>query len=78
MEGFEKLEAISPDALLLDNNLPDGRGWIEADTIHNRFPYMNITLISAFQIPKEFKSQISNCIHFLEKPITLHDIEKYI
>ena len=77
-EGFKKLEDLSPDALLLDNNLPDGMGWKEADKIHIRFPYMNITLISAFQIPKEFKSQISNSVHFLEKPITLHDIEKYI
>ncbi len=77
-DGFKKLDTISPDVLLLDNNLPDGMGWKEADKIRRRFPSMNITLISAYQMPKDFKEQISNDIHILEKPISLNDIEKYL
>jgi two-component system OmpR family response regulator len=77
-EGFKKLETVSPDVLLLDNNLPDGMGWKEAANIHKKFPLMNITLISAFQMPKDLKDQINDNIHILEKPISLNDIEKYL
>ncbi len=77
-EGFEKLDRINPDILLLDNNLPDGMGWKEAGNIHKKFPQMNITLISAFQMPKDLKDQINSHIHILEKPISLTDIEKYL
>jgi two-component system OmpR family response regulator len=77
-EGFKKLESVAPDVLLLDNNLPDGMGWKEADKIHKRFPYMNITLISAFEMPKDLKEKINSDIHILEKPISLNDIEKYL
>jgi two-component system OmpR family response regulator len=77
-EGFKKLESIAPDVLLLDNNLPDGMGWKEAANIHKKFPAMNITLISAFQMPKDLKDQINDNIHILEKPISLNDIEKYL
>ena len=77
-DGFKKLETISPDVLLLDNNLPDGMGWKEADKIHRKFPSMHITLISAYQMPKDFKEQISTSINILEKPISLTDIEKYL
>jgi DNA-binding response OmpR family regulator len=77
-EGFKKLEAVTPDVLLLDNNLPDGMGWKEADKIRQQFPSMNITLISAFQMPKDLKEKINSNIHILEKPISLNDIEKYL
>jgi len=77
-EGYKKLETFSPDVLLLDNNLPDGMGWKEADNMHRKFPLMNITLISAFQMPKYLKAQINSSIHILEKPISLTDIEKYL
>jgi two-component system OmpR family response regulator len=77
-EGFKKLETVAPDVLLLDNNLPDGMGWKEADKIHKKFPYMNITLISAFEMPKDLKEKINSDIHILEKPISLNDIEKYL
>lgn len=77
-DGFKKLESVSPDVLLLDNNLPDGMGWKEAANIHRKFPGMNITLISAFQMPKDLKDQIAADINILEKPISLNDIEKYL
>ncbi len=66
-EGFMKLESFTPDILLLDNNLPDGMGWKEAENIHKKFPSMNITLISAYQTSKEFKAQINSSINILEK-----------
>lgn len=77
-DGIRKLETVSPDVLLLDNNLPDGMGWKEAAGIQQKFPSMNITLISAFQIPNDLKEQIDGNINILEKPISLTDIEKYL
>jgi two-component system OmpR family response regulator len=77
-EGFQKLETLSPDALLLDNNLPDGMGWDEAVRIQHKFPEMNITLISADKASKHTEIDIHEGINVLEKPISLNDIEKYL
>jgi two-component system OmpR family response regulator len=76
IDGFKKLEIFFPDILLLDNNLPDGMGWEEADNIHRKYPDMNITLISAYHMPKEFNTH--GFVNILEKPISLIDIEKYL
>ena len=78
MEGYRILNTIQPDSLLLDNNLPDGMGWKEADNIHNQYPHMNITLISAYQSAKELKNRLNKVINVLEKPISLTDIEQYL
>ncbi|MBV9986272.1 MAG: response regulator [Chitinophagaceae bacterium] len=76
-DGFRKLETIVPDVLLLDNNLPDGMGWKEAENIHRRFPNLVITLLSAYQTPKDFnKDDIP--VNVLEKPVSLTDIEQYL
>ncbi len=78
LDGFNKLNSIMPDALLLDNNLPDGMGWKLAENLHKEYPEMHITLISAYHTAREFKSLMSNDINILEKPISLKDIEKYL
>jgi DNA-binding response OmpR family regulator len=77
-EGLVILNAIKPDTLMLDNNLPDGMGWDLARDIQKKYPGMNITLVSAYQLTKDFKHKLSPSINFLEKPISLKDIEKYI
>ena len=77
-DGFNKINAVMPDALLLDNNLPDGMGWVMAENLHKEYPEMNITLISAYHTAEEFKALMSNDINILEKPISLKDIEKYL
>lgn len=77
-DGFEKINAIIPDSLLLDNNLPDGMGWKFAENLRERFPKMHITLISAYHAPKEFRTKLGNSINIIEKPISLKDIEQYL
>lgn len=77
-EGFQKMNAFTPDSLLLDNNLPDGMGWNAAENIQQKYPNMHITLISAYQASKEFKARLGNSINILEKPISLRDIEAYL
>jgi DNA-binding response OmpR family regulator len=77
-DGFKKLDAVHPDILLLDNNLPDGLGWNEAGKIHNKYPDMRITLLSAYEA--SMYSITSNGMDFtrLEKPISLSTIENYL
>ncbi|MEO5892627.1 MAG: response regulator [Ferruginibacter sp.] len=77
-EGFKKMNSIIPDSLLLDNNLPDGMGWNFAENIHEQYPDMNITLISAYHASKELKAKLGDSINILEKPISLKDIEQYL
>ncbi|MEP7108758.1 MAG: response regulator [Ferruginibacter sp.] len=77
-DGFKKMSSLVPDALLLDNNLPDGMGWKVAENIHQKYPEMHITLISAYHTAKEFESKLGNSINILEKPISLNEIEKYL
>lgn len=77
-EGVQKIATISPDVLLLDNNLPDGMGWKEAENIHKQFPNLNITLISAYQTPRDFTDKSNIPVNVLEKPISLNDIEQYL
>lgn len=72
------MNSIIPDALLLDNNLPDGMGWKIAENIHEKYPEMHITLISAYHAPKEFKARLGNSINIVEKPLSLKDIEQYL
>jgi len=69
---------IRPDSLLLDNNLPDGMGWSLAQNVHEQYPQMNITLISAFHATKELKARLGNSVNILEKPLSLKDIEQYL
>jgi DNA-binding response OmpR family regulator len=77
-DGFKKINSLKPDALLLDNNLPDGMGWKVAGNLQEKYPAMHITLISAHQAAKDFKNQLSSGINVLEKPISLNDIEQYL
>ena len=77
-EGLDLLDSLRPDTLMLDNNLPDGMGWDFADDIRKKYPTMNITLVSAYQLAKDFQPKLAAAVNFLEKPISLKDIEKYI
>ena len=77
-DGLDLLNKIKPDALMLDNNLPDGMGWDHADFIQKQYPAMNITLVSAYQLAKDYSDRLHHSIHYLEKPISLIDVEKYM
>jgi len=77
-EGLEKMQKIKLDSLLLDNNLPDGMGWKMAYNLKERFPGMNITLVSAHNDSRAFKSQSGDEFTILEKPISLNRIEQYL
>jgi two-component system, OmpR family, response regulator len=68
-EGLSKADEIHPDIIFLDNNLPDGLGWSEVDTLQRSSPNCKINLISAFKISPE-KIRDNKQVRLLEKPIS--------
>jgi DNA-binding response OmpR family regulator len=77
-DGLSHLNAITPDVLFLDNNLPDGMGWDAAKSIHDRYPFMKITLISAYELSHEVRTLLDHSIQVLEKPVSLLEIERHL
>lgn len=77
-DGLALLASVRPDALMLDNNLPDGMGWDHVALIQQQYPAMNITLVSAYQLAKDYSDRLHHSVQYLEKPISLMDVEKYI
>lgn len=77
-EGIQKLETIKTDVLFLDNNLPDGTGWKEAQNIHNRYPWMHINLMSAVTNAQTAPVKPGDIFQILEKPMKLSDMDKYL
>jgi len=51
-KGLEILESENPDFTFLDNNLPDGYGWSEAEFILMNYPHTRLNLVSALEVPK--------------------------
>lgn len=68
-DGLEKLEKWHPDILFLDNNLPDGLGWEMAPELLDRYPELDIHLISAFH-PQVPRHPDQKRLHVMEKPFT--------
>jgi DNA-binding response OmpR family regulator len=69
-EGLNKLSELQPDMLILDNNLPDGKGWDCVDDITANMPSLKVYLISAYRQKSDFKPVTPN-ITVWEKPISL-------
>ena len=68
-EGLALLENKKPDILFLDNNLPDGRGWLMLDKIVSENPELKIFLVSAFRQEFDFIKPTEQ-ITIWEKPIS--------
>jgi len=68
-EGMKILNDSRPDILFLDNNLPDGKGWLMIDQIIESRSDLKIFLVSAFR--QEFESiKPTDQITIWEKPIS--------
>lgn len=77
-QGFFCLNSLLPDSLILDNNLPDGMGWEVVAQIHEKYPAMKITLISAFKSAKDFQPIMGDIVQVLEKPVSMLEIERLL
>ena len=68
-DGLKQLDEQKPDILFLDNNLPDGKGWLMLDDISRSHRDLKIFLVSAFR--QEFESiKPTDQITIWEKPIS--------
>ncbi len=68
-DGLSKVETWQPDILFLDNNLPDGLGWEQAGLLLDKYPSLNIHLISAFH-PSQPGLVNKKRLHIMEKPFS--------
>ena len=71
-DGMKILEREQPDYIFLDNNLPDGSGWIKTNYILSKYPNTQLNLISAYNVPKTS----STSFRILEKPLNLVELDK--
>jgi len=71
-DGMKLMEEIIPDYIFLDNNLPDGSGWGKTEYILKKYPAIELTLISAYHVPKTSATGF----RILEKPISLEELDK--
>src|SRR5688572_7317427 len=74
--GMEGIRAEKPQWVILDNDLPDGRGWDNTDMILDVLPEINIIKISAN--PDSQRTHDSENIHYLIKPIHVNSITELI
>ena len=69
-DGLTQLEKLKPDILILDNNLPDGKGWQHVDSIVEKNPHLKIFLISAYHQKNDPHISQSN-VTIWEKPLSM-------
>lgn len=74
-EGLAKLESLQPDVLFLDNNLPDGLGWDFAPEILDKYPDLELHLISAFH-PNIPQNVDRARLRIMEKPFTQQQLNE--
>ena len=77
-DGMDRLASFLPDLLILDNNLPDGMGWEAVTNIHEKYPSLRITLLSAYKLAQDFQSSLNSCVQVLEKPVSMLQIEQVL
>lgn len=76
-DGLERLATYGPDILILDNNLPDGRGWDHVESIVEKNPHLKIFLISAYSNKEIAEKYVSPNITILEKPLSFKLLKNY-
>jgi two-component system OmpR family response regulator len=75
--GVEQAKKISPDIIFLDNNLPDGLGWEMAMYFLDKYPALQLNLISAYH-PDLPNVKVTPALKIWEKPISLTELEHYL
>jgi DNA-binding NtrC family response regulator len=51
-EGLVLLNEKAPDVVFLDNQLPDGSGWSKTEFILEKYPGIQLNLMSGLDVPK--------------------------
>ncbi|RZS74375.1 response regulator [Pseudobacter ginsenosidimutans] len=72
-EGVQEMQTLHPDILFLDNNLPDGIGWMQVESFLKVNPELKLYLMSGYQ-PKT--PDIPGLqFQVLTKPISFADLD---
>ena len=74
--AMELLKYFSYDAVILDNNLPDGKGIDVIPAINYTQHNPIIIAMSAMQIKEE--ALIAGASYFIEKPISMADVNRLL
>lgn len=78
-DAEQQIKSSTPNILLLDNHLPDGRGIDFAKKISLRYPDLKIIMITAHDSPEDRFKAFSNGIDFfLSKPFTVNQINHIV
>ncbi len=80
-EGINLVNEFKPDIVILDNNLPDGYGWVQTDYLLHAYPLITINLITAkndFECnSSEYENKDIRVSRYL-KPLSLTQLNKII
>lgn len=79
-DGMMQFQQVLPDIVFLDNNLPDGFGWEKASSLLEKYPDLQVHLISAYHPTNPNTKSPGNSSPFKvwEKPLTLKDLDNFI
>lgn len=78
-EGWSCLLQINPNILFLDVNLPDGNGLEALTPILEKFPNLNVVMISAFGMEEDRKlASQKGAFSFLSKPFNQIQVSELI
>lgn len=78
-QAEKQLEVSTPDILLLDNHLPDGKGIDFVSKINQKYPALKVIMITAHDSPEDrLKAHNNGIQYFLSKPFSLATINQII
>lgn len=78
-EASLRIRQETPDLLLLDNHLPDGKGVEFARDINAKFPGIKVVMITAHDTPNDRSRAYGNGIRFfLSKPFTMASLQQVV
>lgn len=74
-EGMQAILNLKPEWVIMDNDLPDGRGWEKTGSIRETLPDVNVINISA---NPDSSGESEPKVHYLVKPIHVNSIVELI
>lgn len=77
-EGLQKIRAVKPDLVFLDNNLPDGLGWEASACLMQENPKLEIHLISAYNNTLMDFNKMSRGLMIWQKPISFKKLDEQL
>lgn len=78
-EAELQLKKDTPDILLLDNHLPDGKGVDFMRSISDKYPSLKVVMITAHDSPQDRSRAYGNGISFfISKPFTMAAVNQVV